>query len=88
MIDVDDKDIDVGRSDSERGEILLRVVGNLRAVESRIDRVRASGRKPDGVAVRGGLRQGVHAQAAAGAATVLDHYRLAERLGELLRHCA
>ena len=75
---------DVGRhsSQSDRGEILKRVVGNFR-VKAGIDRM-APTHRSDGVAVRQCSGSGAHTKVAASAPMVLDIELLAEALRKSL----
>ena len=72
-----------GRDQADRREILARVVADIR-IERRIDRVRAGAAEAERVAVGRGLRDLARRDRAAGAALVLDHDLLAERLAHLL----
>ena len=70
----------------DRREILARVVADIR-IKRRIDGERASAAEPERVAIGGGLGDLARADRAAGAAVVLDHHRLAERLAHGFGDC-
>ena len=72
-----------GRDQADRREILARVVADI-GIERRIDRERAGAAEHERVAVGRGLRDRARRDRAAGAAAVLDHDLLAERLAHLL----
>ena len=82
---VDDDHVRTDAVLPDRGEILVRVVRDLRADQVGIDRHRAGRADADRVAVGRRLRDRVEADRAAGAGPVLDDDRLAEQLGERRR---
>ena len=72
---------------TDRRKILARVHAEL-GVEAGVDRQRPGMAEQQGVAVRRCARDGARADRSAAAAAVVDGHRLAECVGQLLRHHA
>jgi hypothetical protein len=72
-----------GRDAADRGEILARIVAEIR-VEARRDAERPAVAEADRVAVGGAPRHRPRAGRATGSGTVVDHHLLAEQLAQLL----